>query len=224
MNSFRLGVRHLPRAEAGLVRALVALLCNDVTSDLQWVFVDEAECDAMITDRAKVGDEAFVAAHVLFLTQPNTSTGPNILARPLRADLLRDWLAQTQAALLATRAITTAATPARRPQTSSTTCPSRRYKLRKWPPRDTLGSDMARVRMATLLGIRALTMHEFVQLSRVPVDACESFLQQLQQLQLIDLSGDTTQHASNTASQPFARPKDSRWSLVRSIRSRLGLT
>lgn len=68
MSPLRLGAMHLPPAEAGLVRALVLLLCNDVTSELRWIFVTEAPFDALIVDKSAQNVLLIAAApRVLYL-------------------------------------------------------------------------------------------------------------------------------------------------------------
>lgn len=239
MSPLRLGAMHLPPAEAGLVRALVLLLCNDVTSELRWIFVTEAPFDALIVDKSAQNVLLIAAApRVLYLAGADHPPDQNVLARPLRADLLRDWLSSAQAAL---RLISPASLPTPVPlqqvdaNVITATMGATRFKLKKWPPLETLQGDRARIRMATLLGKRALTLNELVNLSREIEKNCTSFLQALQQLQLLETSKFPTELAAAASpNQPSSeqpgnspsvvqRTQDKRWSLVRSIRSRLGL-
>ncbi|MCW5650816.1 MAG: hypothetical protein KIS62_13805 [Ramlibacter sp.] len=238
MRKLRLGTHQLPAAEAGLVRALVLLLDNDSNSELQWTFAAEAPFDALVANH-ELANPAPVPASglpVLYLANPGQSaTGDDVLVRPLRADLLRDWLLRTQQGLLA--ALPRTAPEPAAPQPVAIQAPAR-FKLRKWPPNEALRSDPTRIRMATMLGKRALSMTELANLSRQAEAHCEAFIQSLKRLELVDILPGTPvrvavtpaahgrpapaphHHHDNHSAQS---PRDSRWGLVRSIRMRLGL-
>jgi hypothetical protein len=59
------------------------------------------------------------------------------------------------------------------------------YKLKRWPPTETLAKDAVRIRIATILSRRSISIEELVSLSRVELNVCGAFLQTLAQSQLI---------------------------------------
>lgn len=235
MQQLKLGTHRLSTAEAGLVRALVLLLCNDSANGLNWIFVNEAPFDALLVgielDNTPPGS---VAIPTLYLVDTGAAAqGVNVLTRPLRSDLLRDWLANTQRELSTTPRASGGLTEKPKEVFFPVTV-NAQFKLRKWPPQEALRGDPARMRMATLLGKRALTLGELTSLSRQPEHTCEAFLQLMRQLQLLDKlvsppsvvsldSAPVNKGTGNGGKRTSHNTRDTRWGLVRSIRMRLGL-
>jgi hypothetical protein len=156
------------------------------------------------------------------------------MTRPLQRAVLAAWLAQLGESARAPLTAAQAAAAEREqpldvmsePPALAAPAPPR-YRLNRWPPAALLRNHPARVRMATLLGKRALTLDELARASGQPAPQCQVFLQLLQGFSLVETTmqppaapsarraPDTPRNATAPAS-PLAR-------VVRSLRLRLGL-
>lgn len=238
MATFRLGTYQLSSAEAGLVRALLKLMSGGDAADFNWSFANEAPYDALIVDAVSLAAGSAPqhddVSAVLMLTDINVSplAAPNTLFRPIRAEQLRAWLLQTQRKLAQSRGnppfstgkMIAAEPPAKQP------AHGHRFKLRRWPPTALLQRDQRRVRMATLLSKRLVTVGELAEISQESEDRCQAFLSLLQSFDLLEiqqqpvtpLSAPPSPSHRNTSVRPN-RDKSGKQGLVDSIRRRLGL-
>lgn len=241
MPTLRLGAYKLPAAEIVLVQTLLRLYSHG--DAFRWTYVTEPPYDALLADgTTPEGQDDSVdamAKAVLRLTRMNAGGGANTLERPIRADLLHEWLKKTEHELLDTRPMTTTFGPSDSPAASAepTVLPTTvlRFKLRRWPPASLLRGDPTRIRLATLLSRRALNASEMAAISQQPLAACQEFLQTLQTTGLVDVqsgppaptpsagdSGAPPLVAPVPAAAPAPRPTFAR-SLISGIRRRLGL-
>jgi len=216
----RLGVRNLPPAEAGLIRALLKLMAHGERADLGWSFAEAGPFDGLVVDGSTGVDAAqarSLARAVVALSdgRPSGLPATDVLLRPLRAEQLELWLRRTRA-MLAQGTVAAPLPPHVQPQA--------RYKLKRWPPDAVLRSDPLRVRMASMLSRRAMTGAELAAATQHPVDKCEMFLQSLQSLGVLDVQVIAEGAPRSEPASAGERPATSeQWDLVRSIRRRLGL-
>jgi hypothetical protein len=96
-----------------------------------------------------------------------------------------------------------------------------RFRLRKWPPQEVVRNDAVRVRMATMLSRRALSVDELAGLSRQPADRCVAFVQTLRSLGLLEVDAAA---AAPSTEAPVRKPSiAAQRTLVDSLRRRLGI-
>ncbi|WP_028601596.1 hypothetical protein [Ottowia thiooxydans] len=226
MSSLKLGAYNLPPAEVALIKTLFRLFSHGNT--FQWTFVNAPPYDALLVDGttldAENKDLSRLAKAVLFLKRMNSGSGPNTLERPIRADQLQNWLTATEKNLRET--LSSSSSHAPEPESELTAFPSQaRFKLRRWPPAILLRGDATRIRMATILSRRALSVGDLSIVCQQPVSVCETFLQVLRAASLIDMVEQPVAETPAPASGSKAhasRPKFSS-GLISSIRRRLGL-
>ncbi|MDO5086554.1 MAG: hypothetical protein Q4D74_02950 [Comamonadaceae bacterium] len=241
MSTLRLGAYKLPAAEIVLVQTLLRLYSHG--GAFRWTYVTEPPYDALLADgTTPEGQHSSVdamAKAVLRLTRMNAGGGANTLERPIRADLLQEWLKKTEHDLLDTRPMTTTfgASDGLAAPTAPAELPATvlRFKLRRWPPASLLRGDPTRIRLATLLSRRALNASEMASISRQPLSVCQEFLQTLQTTGLVDVqsgapapmpgTGDSGAPAMVAPAPAVASPPKPTFarSLISGIRRRLGL-
>jgi hypothetical protein len=107
---------------------------------------------------------------------------------------------------------------------------STEYRLRRWPPASLLNKDVAKVRVATMVSRRAMSLGEVSELSRIPAQRCEEFLLEwarhglLQMHQRPDIPVQRIGHPSGDGAGPDPAPRGGFGaSLIHSIRKRFGI-
>ena len=230
MSTLRLGAYKLPAAEVVLVQTLFRLYSHGDT--FRWTFVTAPPYDALLvdgtTDEGMNPDVERMAKAVLRLTRMNSGRAPNTLERPIRADRLQDWLKNTEHDLIQTRPATlldeaSLPTAAEAPAAAPVQINPLRFKLRRWPPAIALRGDAARIRMATMLSRRALSVTELATLSRQSETDCRKFLTLLRSTGLVEQRAPTPAPTPDAAAAaPVAQPRFGR-GLIAGIRRRLGL-
>ena len=222
MSQLRLGAYNLPLAEIALIKTLIRLFAHSET--FRWEFASAPPYDAVLVD-ATVADSVSadiprMAKAVLRLTRRNSASGPDTLERPIRAERLQGWLLATEKRLLSLRGATPSETraPAAFPQ-------GVRLKLKRWPAHLLLRGDASRIRIATLLSRRALTVDEVSLLCQQPVTDCEIFLQVLRAANLLEMQREPSslQGQGQAAASDFTPKARISRGLISSIRRRLGL-
>ncbi|QJW84567.1 hypothetical protein HK414_15385 [Ramlibacter terrae] len=206
-------------AEAGLVRALLALLGTGEAS-CRWTFVPAGRCDVLLADAAcDAPDQARSErqAQALLLLGKDVSGGADALQRPLRANELEAALRRPGQLLGCAGDAPAAPAPARTAAPAATT----RYKLVRWPPAALLRGEPQRIRMATQLSRRFLSATELGQLTNQDPARCLVLLQLLQGFNLLQVEPASV--PSPGVSSPRAAAPAVGWALVRSIKRRLGL-
>jgi len=222
MNARTLGVHGLPSAEAGLVRALLALLGTG-DAGCRWTFVPAGQCDVLLADAGSAAVDRARSdrqARALLLLGTDGPGNADALQRPLRANELEAALRRL-AGLLGCTGETAPSAPAARAATAETTTATTRYKLRQWPPAALLRGEPQRIRMATQLSRRFLSATELGQLTNQDPARCLVLLQLLQGFGLLEAqvpAGAPSRVAPAAAAAPAGG-----WALVRSIKRRLGL-
>jgi hypothetical protein len=210
MPQLRLGVYQLPQAEAGLVRALVTLLSAD-SAMLKWAYAESAPYDAIVVDSECAEQPAVrtMAPAILKVAPAGSRDADDTITRPIRAERLSRWLQHVER------------THARSAASAAASPQAERFRLRKWPPQEVVRNDGVRVRMATMLSRRALSVHELADLSRQPADRCMAFVQTLRSLGLLEIdAGAAARPAEPPARKPAAAAQRT---LVDSLRRRLGI-
>jgi len=214
-----LGVHGLASAEAGLVRALLALV-GTADPGCRWTFAPAGQCDVLLADASCAAPERARSerqARALLLLGNDGPGGADALQRPLRASELEAALRRL-AAPLGCGGDAPAAAPA--PRTDGTAATTR-YKLRQWPPAALLRGEPQRIRMATQLSRRFLSANELAELTNQDPARCLVLLQLLQGFGLLEAQA----AAAPSPGVPYPRPAAPAggWALVRSIKRRLGL-
>lgn len=184
MNSnklLKLGVHHLSEAEARLVQALVRLFAIGAPGNFHWVFADQHPFDAVIVDSQSpdIGTPALqcISKVVLALSDGMPSLhAHDTLTRPIRSDRLETWLSNIQHRLHAL--------PGKAHALDTQHC----FKLRRWPPAQLLHQDAHRVRMATLMSRRFVTVDELAKLTQESPERCQTFVQLLRSMSLVDVT------------------------------------
>lgn len=218
MSAWKLGVHGLPSAEAGLVRALLSLVGSG-DPGWRWTFAAAGPCDVLLADAAvpspgKAQSERQARA-LLLLGPAGSPASQEHLQRPLRPNELESALRRLASVLGMETDAPAAPAGANEPPTLA----NARFKLLRWPPAALLRGEVARLRMATQLSRRFLSVAELATLTNQEPGRCLVFLQLLQGFQLLQAEPATALPASGTA----ATAPTGGWALVRSIRRRLGL-
>lgn len=214
----RVGVHQLPLPQAGLVRALVQLLSRG-SANFRWTFAQEAPYDALIVDphSPDLRDPSLLAAapalSILGAPPEPASAGFTVLEWPLRAERLESWLTSVQQQV--------AAPDPRPPPPMAAQAPDACYRLKRWPPQELL-RDPFRIRLATLLSRRHLSLAELVQISGQDAARCQTFLQMLQGFNLLELRAADAPDSGMPSNAAHA-PSPPQRGLIQSIRRRLGI-
>jgi hypothetical protein len=201
----RLGVHGLSDSEAGLVRAYLMLAAG--SNAARWTFVADGACDVLLADDTP--QEAERASHrrgarlLTFLGDARLGM-PNLLSRPLSAAQFEQWLRDVYQRLTESM-----------PQERRAGEP--RYRLRRWPPAQLLQSQSRRTRMAAALSRQPLSAAELASVTSLEPAECARFIQVLQAFQLLEPV------PARAAAPQLAAATSVGWSLLRSIRRRLGL-
>jgi hypothetical protein len=255
MESLKLGVLGLSEPEQSLVATLFRL--HRVDPSFIWTLTDTAPFDALLVD-VGVPSRSYVQlvdqrTKIKRLGAPGQAN-PGEMPRPIRSDLLVGWLSSIEAGLLqevrqaaqagapaAGQPMTPSAQPAQpvlkasdklnallaTPQPNDNTL----FRLKRWPPTGVLSRDVGRIRMATLLSRKAMSLAELTMLSRMPDAACLGFLRELDTQGLLTSSERIAQaplaagraaHAGAPNPATRARPSVAS-SLIHSIRRRFGI-
>lgn len=171
---FRLGVHGLPQAEAGLVRALVALAAQE-RPHFPWAFAAEGPYDAVIAGAPAPGLERLAPRLALLGNEAApAASGMDRLQRPLRGEQLGAWLRQLEADMTPA-----AVAPARAAPAAARLAPEPAFQLRRWPPQAVLRGDPAHLRMAALLARRGAGARQLAARCGVADDVALDFLREL---------------------------------------------
>lgn len=224
MDKLRLGAALLPAAEVGLLRALTRLLAANPGAGFRWQFVDSPPYDALVTDAgADLQAQRNRAPAILALCGAEKIAGPDCMPRPIKAEQLERWLTAQQERRPVTM-ISPPAASAQNPGRAQHAHDRTTYRLLKWPPNMLLQNDMARVRMATLMSRRAMSVGELANMTELPAARCQTFIQSLRSIGLLQITEiPAPPVAVGTPSATPSGQSTSRWNLVRNIRQRLGL-
>ncbi len=261
MEWLRLGLLGLPDAEVRLAATLFRLHQVEPSFIWRLSTeppFDAVLADASVSDQALV-KFCGPRTQVKRLAERGVSD-PEFLTRPLRSDRLIDWLNTIEVQLLHGSADHFASTVAPSRQglsvapgspalaSSGASSPGSvdavyawleklsdetlAVKLRRWPPATLLGKDVSRIRIATMISRRAMSLAEVSALARVPQAICQGFLAALGekgylQTKVVEspptpvaetVSTNTPEPAPRTSARPGFGA-----SLLRSIRKRFGI-
>ena len=213
MDSLKLGLIGLPDAEARLVATLFRL--HGVEPSFIWSLANAAPYDAVLADASVSAEQLRAAAGKgvpvrRLMAVGMAATGSDEMNRPIRSDHLVDWLngievqilhggsdafastnfqaghaSSLQSSGLASSAIP--ATPAIAVSAPTANLTTGRCKLKRWPPPAVLAADVVRIRAATLLSRRSMSLAELCALSKMAPDRSEAFVRELLERGLLDL-------------------------------------
>lgn len=253
MDYLRLGLTGISAAEVSLVSTLFRL--HRVDPSFIWTLASEPPFDALLADINCSPDqyEALKGAGTKLMRLGGIDcAGPDTLPRPIRSDLLVRWLNSIEVEILHSSRDPFASTSVdslqghnslsprtlapMREQAKTTPAPAAvpahlRQKLRRWPTAALLAGEVNRIRMATMLSRRPLSVVELSNATRVPVEECSAFWAQLQAASLLETVASPTlteTSAVTMPSEPSTQPTPSKArgigrSLLQSIRHRFGL-
>ncbi len=213
MPALRIGAYALPDVEVHILKAIVNLLSPPPGG--RWQFVAGAPYDVLVTEGdvapGRTDTPLASARAVLRLCSRGMPDAADVLRRPLRADIFRDWLMAREKEWQAKEVVSPP--PAAAPAT--------RVRLRRWPPMLVLHNDPVRIRIATMLLRQFLSLDDIVLLSGQNAEVCKRFLKVLEDAGLLitEVSAPPLPVAEET--QPT--PKKGLGALLGSIRRRLGL-
>ena len=228
----RIGVFLLSDTEANLLRALLRLFNYD--DKARWVFSDEAPYDALVVDNARVqsvsAESLPRAARILRLISAGDALAGagDTMERPIRSNRFESWLKQTAEELGGGGPAVVVERPKAQVTSESTdrsrsvTDSDRRkfFKLRRWPPTAVLRNDNQRVRIATLLSRKSLSLAQLVRLAGQDEDDVMIFLRVMQSAQLLDVV-DRDTSPSEVAPPPPVEPSIMK-RLISGLRRSLG--
>lgn len=230
----RLGTLGLPQAEAGLVRAWLALAATEPGFD--WRLGQEPPFDAVLADGAHLSLRSVglplqgERLCILGQTSAELPAGATLLERPLRQEALMGWLTSLSSAAPAMPAMQVgpSANTATGAIAGLADTASARWKLRRWPPQQLLRDSRSRMRMASLLSRRALSAQELAHLSGGDPADCQVFLQMLQGFDLVDRvarppAATAPAPAGNAPARGLGDSGSALSRVVRGLRLRLGL-
>lgn len=262
MDALRLGLIGLSSAEDSLIATLFRL--HRVDPSFIWALATQPPYDALLVDSACKANEFEHLMGLdtkLMRLGPIGSEEPGELARPIRSDYLIRWLNTIEVEILhssgdqfASTGIQSrhsrswldsdAGTGRRQPvivegqneRPHSHALPDGgRFKLLRWPTGPLLSGDVNRIRMATMLSRRSLTVQDLNATTQVADGACKVFLQELHDAGLLEVvTPNPTSEAAGVAQVdaktqggmaplPEAKARGVGRSLLRSIRKRFGI-
>lgn len=261
MDALRLGLIGLSSAEDALVATLFRLHRVDPT--FIWQLTTVPPFDALLVDatcHSSEFDHLLGMNTKLMKMGAIDSEHPDELPRPVRSHVLVRWLNSIEVEILHSSGDQFASTgiqsrhsnswldhdadsgrsaPIARPvfgSTPSDRVPAgARFKLRRWPAHAFLEGDVNRIRMATMLSRRALSVGDLSASTLVPDSQCEKFLRELLDARLLEEVIPTATAGKPPLAVPD-QPGDNRrvplpetksrgigQSLLRSIRKRFGI-
>jgi len=251
MDSLKLGLVGLPAAESNLVATLFRL--HRVEPSFIWSLAETGPFDAVLAD-ATVSDERLRAfagksAQVRRLMPVGqVAKEEGAMSRPIRSDHLVAWLNAIEVGVLHGGGDGFAATSAQSGHVSLALgvqpdsldqllaarggAANQRFKLRRWPPPAILAADVVRIRAATLLSRRLMSLAELSTVSGMPPNRCEEFVGELTHVGLLEIAEDLpktapAQSMPQQAEDVHARPAVTKAgfgrALISSIRRRFGM-
>lgn len=264
MELLRLGHVGLTAAEEGLLATLFRL--HGIDRSFIWALAVEPPFDALLVDaqRPEIEFRHLRGQHTCIMRlDPHGEQTGGAMPRPIRSDLLLNWLNSIELGLLHSHGDAFASTahhseiepPSAPPPLHVPAVPpvvvqvvaapvaaslppgwtqrddNTEYRLKRWPPAALLNKDVSRVRVATMVSRRAMSLQEASDLSRIPAARCEEYLLEWARHGLVSLHNrpaeplrideperpDPTAHARANARHGFGT------SLIRSIRKRFGI-
>lgn len=253
MDYLRLGLTGISAAEVSLVSTLFRL--HRVDPSFIWTLASEPPFDALLVDidcSAEQYEGLKGAGTQLMRLGGIDCALPDTLPRPIRSDLLVRWLNSIEVEILHSSRDPFASTSVDSLQGHSSLSPRTgapireraktvpaplavpthlRQKLRRWPSAALLAGEVNRIRMATMLSRRPLSVVELSNATRVSVEECSAFWAQLQAASLLETvtaPTSTVTPAETTPSGPPTLPTASKArgigrALLQSIRHRFGL-
>lgn len=255
VDSLKLGLAGLPDAEINLISTLFRL--HRVEPSFIWRLQSEPPFDALLVD-ASLSEDLYghlcgLRTNVMRLSCP-ASKVEGEMPRPIRSDRLVAWLNSIEVGLLhgghdgfaSTASLSRSSElpsiveqrrvkplqPAQASEEASinTSDATLLYKLKRWPPTNELGKDIGRIRVATMLSRKPISLEELISLSRVSKHDCESFLRRLSQLQLLSIERRSAASLDFDLLAEFTIKEEAPKTalkgglgLIRSIRRRFGL-
>ena len=260
MESLKLGVIGLSASEQSLVATLIRLHRLDPAFIWTLTTAppfDALLVDVGVAARSyvlKAGPRACVKR----LSAPGSHANRGEMPRPIRSDLLVGWLNSIETGLLKearhvapatggsggssvvsvaasaeASAIANAAGSLEVEAHRETPLPNDHtgFRLKRWPGVGVLAQDVRRVRMATLLSRRVMSLNELTVLSRLPATVCLTFLRELDMQGLLDTTEQSMHeplvvhpHAHQAQPKPTANVRGGRAaSMFHNIRSHFGI-
>ena len=259
MDLLKLGLFGLPQAEMRLIATLFRL--HGVEPSFIWTLPSQAPFDAILVDasvpESDIAPLRSSGARVMRLSAPGQPLEGE-MSRPIRSDRLIAWLKGIEAGLLQGERPGAVATASHFPPaaallsnppsgaTKSPSTPSKAteavpldlsdtaltFKLKRWPPSYLVEKDVNRIRLATVLSRKPISLGELTALARIGDSDCKTFIQSVAMLDLLHVERRTEKSPEQDLLAEFplkvepSRPaaKKGGFALISSIRRRFGLT
>lgn len=188
-DNFTYAFAHLNVRDEVVFKSIVGLLAGRTHN--QWQHVQSGEPDLLVlgADSSNVSADQRARAVLKIAYRPTDSHGLSV-HWPLRANEVFERLEQV-ARLLEQSTPSTAFNP------------DSAYKLSCWPPQEILGRAPGNLRLATLLGARALSARELSERSGISLDACLECLKALHDGGLLLAESKPAQPRTESAPQGF---------------------
>jgi hypothetical protein len=232
--SLRVGCLNLSEREATLLRSLVKL--NALSRQgMHWEFVDHAPYDLVFIDPIHPDNELSASlppsTPIVKVVNELPVGKSHSIQRPIKSIELVYWL--DQARMHAEKKYDQLLKPTPPKQAapeSASSLTTAQFRLNAWPPSIILRADTLRIRLATILISRAMSVDELSQATELPGEHIELFIKDLQRVNLLTViqinrivPAKTAQIGNVTlAIQKIVAPSSVR-SLMAQIRQKLGL-
>ncbi len=208
----KLGLFGLPQAEVRLIATLFRL--HSIEPSFIWTLPAQAPFDAILVD-ASVPESDMAplrinGARIMRLSAPGQKLEGE-MPRPIRSDRLIAWLNSIEVGLLhgerdgaaSTASHSTVAAALDRQTPSGATKPPSApmnadqatqldlsdqeltFKLKRWPPSYVVEKDVNRIRLATVLSRKPISLKELTALARIGEHECKTFIQTVATLGLL---------------------------------------
>ncbi|WXL26645.1 winged helix-turn-helix domain-containing protein [Ectopseudomonas mendocina] len=181
---------HLNLRDEVVFKSIVGLLAG--RTHHHWQHVEEGEADLLVlgVDGHDNKPAQRPARAILRIAYQQTDNQGLSVHWPLRANEVFERLEQVAKLL-------------NQPQADTNVAAQPAYKLTRWPPHDVLGHNPAHLRLATLLGARALSCAELSERSGLSTTQCHHFLQRLNSAGLLLEESQPDKPKSESAPQGF---------------------
>ncbi len=165
-----------------------------------WELSDAPEVDLLLVaahaqEVQPLIQTARVVSWVVAREQQAPADGRHTLSRPLQLEAFYDLLRQCEPCASPSAAAAAGAKPASAPTQAPAPqlAQNTKYRLKRWPTAQCLGSSKHDARLASFLSARFLNLAELVQLSHVEADACATFVSRMQRQSLLELRQEAPQ-------------------------------
>lgn len=209
-----LGCLDLIKPEVDLIRTI---LRTSSRLDNRWSLAEQGECDAILVYNSEKSFSPFVlkpTTELILIRRRGDHHDGHVFLKPFRAEELIDTLLNIEAALHPRSVQLPAA---------SSSISVNFYRLKKWPPADILHQHKAYMLLAGYLSRGAKNLHDLVAFSGQAEAVCQSFLQALDERDLLYVDSGRVVRTVNPSTNS-SKNQDEKKSFLSLLRNKLGLS